>query len=64
MSNHKYSLYSIIFLGITNHICKYENQNGYEPEYHNVIPKITSSHINLITFKNGEGEVIEINQKF
>ena len=36
MSNHKYSLYSIIILGIinflSNHICKYENQNGYEKE--------------------------------
>ena len=49
----------LVFLGIinflSNHICKYENQNGYELEYHNVIFKITSSHINLITFKNGEG---------
>ena len=59
--------YRVLFLGIiyflSNHICKYENQNGYELEYHNVIFKITSSHINLITFKNGEEEVIKINQK-
>ena len=59
--------YIVLFLGIinflSNHICKYENQNDYELEYHNFISKITSSHINLITFKNGEVEVIKINQK-
>jgi hypothetical protein len=38
---------------LSNHICKYENQDGHELECHNFIPKTASSPINLINLKNG-----------